>query len=110
MAMKSLPLVAVLLTACGATGIDRVNHVVVIYLENRSFDNLYGSFAGAQGLSAAAAAPLQVDSSGTTYATLPAVPDSRFPANLPNAPFDIGQYVPPDQATPDLVHRWYQEQ
>jgi phospholipase C len=113
MTTKSLPLVAAvaaLLTACGPTGIDRINHVVVIYLENRSFDNLYGSFEGAQGLSAAATAPLQVDSSGTAYATLPASPDARFPTNLPNAPFDIGQYVPADQATPDLVHRWYQEQ
>src|SRR3954468_14562966 len=57
MAMNPLPLVtavALLLTACGPTGIDRINHVVVIYLENRSFDNLYGSFEGAQGLSAAA--------------------------------------------------------
>jgi len=39
-----------LLTACGGTGIDRINHVVVIYLENHSFDNLYGSYSGAEGL------------------------------------------------------------
>ncbi|MEO6851958.1 MAG: alkaline phosphatase family protein, partial [Mucilaginibacter sp.] len=35
----------------GTTGINKVNHVVVIYLENHSFDNLYGQFAGANGLS-----------------------------------------------------------
>src|SRR6266576_1700744 len=32
----------------------RLQHLVVIYLENRSFDNLYGEFAGADGLSNAA--------------------------------------------------------
>jgi phospholipase C len=101
---------AALLAACGSSGTDRINHLVVIYLENRSFDNLYGSFNGAEGLSAAAAAPLQVDANGLAYATLPPSPDSRIPANLPNAPFDIGLYIPPEQPTPDLVHRWYQEQ
>jgi len=101
---------AALLTACGPAGIDRINHVVVIYLENRSFDNIYGSFNGAEGLSAASTAPLQVDANGTAYSTLPATGDARFPTNLPNAPFDIGLYIPPDQPTADLVHRWYQEQ
>jgi len=101
---------AALLAACGGTGIERINHVVVIYLENRSFDNLYGSFNGAEGLSAAATAPMQVDANGTAYSTLPATGDARIPTNLPNAPFDIGLYIPPDQPTSDLVHRWYQEQ
>ena len=32
-----------------------IDTVVVIYAENRSFDNLYGSFPGANGLSKAAA-------------------------------------------------------
>ena len=40
----------------------------------------------------------------------PAAPDLRFPATLANAPFLIDQYVPANQATGDLVHRWYQEQ
>src|ERR1700716_2265636 len=52
----------------------KLDHIVVIYLENRSFDNLYGEFAGADGLAAAAGAPLQVDASAAPYATLPAVP------------------------------------
>jgi phospholipase C len=30
--------------------INKIKHVVVIYLENHSFDNLYGQFAGANGL------------------------------------------------------------
>ena len=29
---------------------DRIDTIVVIYAENRSFDNLYGNFPGARGL------------------------------------------------------------
>src|SRR5438132_13363352 len=83
-----------LIAACGGSGLDRVNHVVIVYLENHSFDNLYGSFSGASGLAAATGAPLQQDLSGTAYATLPPPSDTRFPPGLPNAPFDIAPYVP----------------
>jgi phospholipase C len=88
-----------------------LDHIVVIYLENRSFDNLYGEFPGANGLAAAGAAPRQVDASGSAFAALPAIPNSpTFPTNLANAPFNIEQYVPADAPTIDLVHRFYQEQ
>ncbi|HMI58467.1 MAG TPA: alkaline phosphatase family protein, partial [Gemmatimonadaceae bacterium] len=90
--------------------IDKVNHVVVIYLENRAFDNTYGEFAGATGLADAASALPQLDSAGNVYDTLPQVAGQPYPTNLPNAPFDIAQYVPPTVATRDLVHRYYQEQ
>ena len=33
-----------------AAGIEQIANVVVIYAENRSFDNLYGFFPGADGL------------------------------------------------------------
>ena len=36
--------------------LNKVGHVVVIYLENRSFDNTYGEFPGADGLASAASA------------------------------------------------------
>jgi phospholipase C len=95
----------------GDAGLRQLEHIVVIYLENRSFDNLYGEFAGANGLAAAAGAPPQVDASGTAFATLPAVPGmSVIPTNLANGPFSIEQYVPANVATRDLVHRFYQEQ
>jgi phospholipase C len=92
--------------------INKVGHVVVIYLENHSFDNLYGQFVGAAGLSAATAAnTTQVDVNGTTYATLPAISGtSAFPTNLPNNYFNIDQYIPSDHETPDVLHRYYQEQ
>ena len=42
----------------------KINHIVVLYMENRSFDNLYGLFPGADGLSQAGAAATQVDKDG----------------------------------------------
>ncbi len=95
----------------GDPQLRQLDHIVVIHLENRSFDNMYGEFAGADGLAAAPSAPPQVDGSGTPFAALPAVPGmASIPTNLPNAPFDIGQFVAPNIATRDLVHRFYQEQ
>ncbi len=96
-----------------------IKHIVVIYLENHSFDNLYGQFPGANGLDNASKAAPQVDKDGKPYPFLPQPintnlkpmgPDSRFPSNLPNKPFDIDPYVSNDQKTGDLVHRFYQEQ
>jgi phospholipase C len=102
-----------------ADGLQKVNHVVVIYQENWSFDSLYGKFPGANGIDNAGAAVQQVDKEGKPYATLPqplntsfspAVPDPRFPADLPVAPFDTSKFVGPNQQTGDAVHRYYQEQ
>lgn len=46
----------------------------------------------------------------TTYATgvPPGVPDPRFPANLPNGPFQITRYVSYDAHTGDPIHRFFQ--
>src|SRR5258706_12860779 len=41
---------------------SKVQNIVVVYAENRSFDNLYGNFPGANGLSAV------VDASGAPTA------------------------------------------
>lgn len=100
-----------------ADSTNPINHIVVIYLENHSFDNLYGQFPGANGIAKAGDAATQVDKDGNAYKALPQpfnsnakAADSRFPADLPNKPFGIDQYVPLDQQTGDLVHRFYQEQ
>ena len=92
--------------------LDKIQHVVVIYLENHSFDNLYGSFPGANGLDDAAKNKIiQVDSNGKPYTFLPPITESSaFPTNLPNHFFDIDQYIPNDMLTPDVLHRYYQEQ
>jgi phospholipase C len=97
---------------CTAAGnpIDRIGHIVVIYMENHSFDSLYGSFPGVEGLSSPAAAINQIDdATGLPYLTLPSA-DPSIPADLPNRPFDLSLYVPADQTTIDLVHRFYQQQ
>jgi phospholipase C len=96
-----------------------IGHIIVIYLENHSFDNLYGQFPGADGIAQADQAhTLQVDEQGKAFAYLPEVNDghgasahvdTRF-SNLPNAPFVINDTIPPDQNTPDLTHRFYQHQ
>jgi phospholipase C len=54
-----------------ASNLRKVSHVVVLYLENRSFDHLLGAFPGANGLASAAAAILQRDRSGVPYQVLP---------------------------------------
>ena len=111
------------LLACGAVagaplpGLEKIEHVIVIYAENRSFDNLYGLFPGANGI--ANARPentVQVDHDGKPFAALPPVwkgnaPDPAFPASLPNRPFRIDAPpidLPLSVPTQDLVHRYYQ--
>ncbi len=63
---------ALSLYACGGDNvtaqpdITSIKTVVVIYAENRSFDNLYGNFPGANGLqNVTAASATQVDRNGT---------------------------------------------
>ena len=102
------------------TGLTQIENIVVIYLENHSFDNLYGFFPGADGIAQAPrSSTQQTDERGKPYAFLPrvmdthqkpAVPDGRFPEKLPNRPFEIGQYVPLDERIGDPTHRFYQHQ
>jgi phospholipase C len=93
-------------------GINKVKHVVVIYMENHSFDNLYGQFEGADGLAQANSTTVtQLDAKDQPYTYLPAVPgSSAFPTNLPDNYFNIDQYVPSDKGTPDVLHAYYEEQ
>src|SRR5262249_23125773 len=99
--------------------INKINHIIVVYQENWSFDSLYGKFPGANGLANASSTIPQVDKNGAPITVLPqpintnvnpAVPDTRFPANMPVAPYDLSQFVPPDQVTGDIIHRFYHEQ
>jgi len=114
---------AVVAGGCAAppprAGIERLDHIVVIYAENRSFDNLYGSFPGADGLANATAAQYtQVDRDGKPLATLPPVwkgkdADPAFPKDLPNKPFRIDAppvNLPLSTPTRDLIHEFYRNQ
>ena len=95
--------------------IDRVQHVIVIFMENWSFNGQFGRFPGANGIANAPPETIQqVKKDGTPYATLPqplfnGQPDTRIPADLPVKPFDLAPYVPPGQLTNSPVHLFYQE-
>jgi len=91
-----------------------IDHIVVLYLENRSFDHLFGTFPGAEGLAAYHGA--QTGDNGVAYATLPTPlghdgkPDPRLPRGLPNAPFPMLRFVGPFDPTNNPVHRFYHMQ
>jgi acid phosphatase len=112
----------------GGDAFSRLEHLVVIYEENHSFDNLYGLWPGAEGLSSPISTTprqTQVDQAGEPYGCLaqndphltsptplPAIcTDPRgFGSHFRNELFAIDAYVSLDQKTEDLVHRFYQEQ
>ncbi len=99
-------------------GLERIEHIVVIYAENRSFDHLYGSFPGAEGIAQASAEQkTQLDLDGRPLPHLPPVyssgkPYPKYPSEgLPNGPFRID--APPingrfDEVLPSPWHLYYQ--
>ena len=101
-----------------AEGVDGrrapIDHIIVLFLENRTFDHLFGTYPGVEGL--ASYSGKQADTSGMTYPNLPAPlgrdgkPDSRIPADLPNAPFALQKFVAPFDQTNNPVHRFYHMQ
>ncbi len=110
-----------------AGGLDQIQNLVVIFAENRSFDNLYGTFPGADGLADASPASMtQLDRDGTPLPELPPVwggltakgvtpPVTEAETeHLPNRPFALddpaGFDLALDTPTADLWHRFYQNQ
>src|SRR5215471_6048994 len=110
-----------------AAGIESIENIVVIYAENRSFDNLYGTFPNANGLSGVTPDQYtQRDRDGSVMAKLPPIwggltakgvepPIAQAQTErLANAPFAIddrkGFNLPLAVATRDLWHRFYQNQ
>jgi acid phosphatase len=68
------PLAAAAQSPSTSPNYDDIQTVVVIYAENRSFDNLYGTFPGANGLAnAPPAAITQLDRDGKPMRGLPAI-------------------------------------
>ncbi|MDQ6713788.1 MAG: hypothetical protein M3Z28_11465, partial [Candidatus Dormibacteraeota bacterium] len=45
----------------GGSSLSKINHIVVIYEENHSFDNLYGGWEGVNGLRAGARGSIQIN-------------------------------------------------
>ncbi len=107
----------------GASGperakIERIRHVVVIYAENHSFDNMYGLFPGANGIARATAAQAtQLDHDGTPLRELivfgrDGKPDPAFP-RMPNRPFRIDAPPvnrPPTVLVPSPIHDFFYHQ
>ncbi|MGH6664124.1 MAG: acid phosphatase [Pseudolabrys sp.] len=108
-----------------AQGINSIDTVVVIYAENRSFDNLYGHFPGANGLqNVTPDMALQRDRDGSVLPHLPGIwkggvtppvaEEGTADPKLPNKPFAIddtnGLNRPLSVATRDLWHLFYQNQ
>lgn len=107
--------------------LSAIQTVVVIFAENRSFDNLYRGFPGAEtSASLPPEAALQKDRDGSILPVLPPVwggltgrgasnPITQaMSEHLPNAPFEVddakGFHVPLNTLTHDLWHRFYQNQ
>jgi len=118
LALLILPTVS-LHAETASSSLDKINHIIVIYQENWSFDGLYGSFPGANGIANAGEKTIQVDKDGKPFAflprpldtsTKPAIPDQRFPEKMQAKPYNLTGYVPSDQNSGDLMHRFYQNQ
>jgi phospholipase C len=100
-----------------AAYLAKIRHVVVIYEENHSFDNLYGGWERVNGRTKATPAhTTQVNQNGTPYTCLlqldvnltsPPLPSTctdsttgtTFNSNFPNAPFVIDNYIPATATT-----------
>jgi acid phosphatase len=99
-------------------GLKKIDHFVVIYQENHSFDNLYGGWEKVDGLRRADAAhTTQVDQAGVPYGCLmqndvnltspPLSPvctgtdasGHTFTSHFLNAPFQIDDFIGPEDTT-----------
>jgi phospholipase C len=115
---------------------QNIQHTVVIYQENWSFDGLYGNFPGATDLNNVNTAttvkqiddatgqviyvnPPPTNPAGSAnfpdqgYST--GTPDPNFPptdgqSSLPAVPFTANNYIQPSQLTGDIIHAFYHEQ
>jgi acid phosphatase len=127
------------LAGCGGTGIGnpdgggsvddqlktKVQNIVFIYAENRSFDNLFAAFPGANGADAAKTNAPQLDRDGSMLPKLPqtwggVTAAGQMPVvtqaqsdNLPNAAYLIDSTysgVDVSVITRDLYHRFFENQ
>jgi acid phosphatase len=104
-------------TGSSANAFGKINHIVVIYEENHSFDNLYGGWEGVNGrANADPSHTLQIGQGGLQYACLlqddvnlasPQLPATcsdtttakQFSSAFTNQPFGIEAYIPASART-----------
>jgi len=115
---------------------SKVKTIVVIYAENRGFDNIYGLFPGANGIpglnpsaTGTIAKQLDRDAAGTllgnlplawggitTAGFMPVITQAMSRSDLPNAPYDLTAtygsvgFAGASTITHDLVHRFFENQ
>ena len=105
----------------------KVNHIIIIYQENWSFDGLYGKFPGANNLSCANTEQLTRQGLHMDFfeqpkrdseVHRPGKPDTTYTVKdyhfnnvkLPARPYDLRQFVAPNAETGDITHLFYTEQ
>ena len=112
--IAALTAVAVAAVPAAANRSKHINHIVVIYEENHSFDNLYGGWEGVDGLerrrrartrrrSARTATPYSCLLQNDVNLTSPPLPadvhrhddGAAFTSHFTNAPFRIDDYIAP---------------
>ena len=120
-------LAAAVIVVSGAAGdpgngdhkkLAKIQHIVVIYEENHSFDNLYGGWEGVNGRverrrrahhpGQPGRAAVHVPAAGRRQPDVAAAPadctdtatGAPFTSHFPNAPFSIEQFIPPTRARP----------
>ena len=117
------------LTHAQGNKFEKIKHVIILYLENHTTDNLYSLLPGVNGINSPGAAVTQVDKNDKPYETLPPVavsvryagfgapidtlpglPDPRFPNSMPNKPFLIDDIVPNNVLLGTPLHRFYHYQ
>src|SRR4051794_31506779 len=112
----------------GPPGTTQIQHLVVVQLENWSFDSLFGTFPGVDGLTPGLGTPMplpQTDKLGTPLTSLPGpyptcsplsptpttVPPGCFPTMVAAVLFSLGSYLDPNRdVPPDTIHEFFREQ
>jgi phospholipase C len=116
-ALAMIPVGGAAASGAGSDRLSRINHIVVIYQENHSFDNLYGRWEGVNGLRhAPRARTTQVNQAGVPYECLlqddvnltspplsvrctDTTTGTEFSSHFRNRPFTIDNYIPPSATT-----------
>jgi acid phosphatase len=116
-ALAMIPVGTASASGAGGDRLSRINHIVVIYQENHSFDNLYGRWEGVNGLRHAPRShTVQVNQAGEPYDCLlqndvnltspplsvrctDTTTGTAFSSHFRNRPFTIDDYIPPTATT-----------
>lgn len=102
-------------TAAANPKLAKIGQIVVVYMENRSFDHLFGTFPGADGIANGHApdTTTQIGPDGKPYRLLPAVAfdkgglDQRFKGDIGNQAFRMEPSVSLGDKTASPVHAFW---